>query len=280
VATVTEFETGREAYVHIVAAVRLGGAKRAPRGLPTYDLGHVTLLFHSPYDALPLGVGRKLNAAIGAAEAIQLVAGSVRHDLLPRISPAFSNFVEPTGKFHGAYGARVQNQVALALSKIEMDRDTRQAVVTLWNPSLDNLTGRRDYPCTIALNFCVVDDKLELRTLMRSNDAWLGLPYDIFQFTQLQLTTARALGVPPGTYTHETWSLHLYAEHADLVDQLTLPRDPGPYQPVGFGESGDPWHSCRLRAAQILHEEDLHAPAELTQSERWYRDQLAPYVRA
>jgi thymidylate synthase len=46
--------------------------------------------------------------------------------------------------------------------------------------------------------------------MMRSNDIWTGLPYDIVYFTLLQKLVADALGKEYGTYTHFTTSLHLY----------------------------------------------------------------------
>lgn len=279
-ATVVYMDSGRVGYRKLVHAVRRFGEMRTPRGLQTRDAGHVIIEILSPYDALPLGVGRKLNTAIAAAEATQLVAGRADHRLLPRITRTFEQFAEPDGRFHGAYGDRIGAQVAHAVRKIENDRDTRQAVITLWDAFRDNVPQRRDYPCTVALNLAVVNDQLELRTLMRSNDVWLGFPYDIFQFTQLQLTVARALGVEPGRYTHETWSLHLYESNAERVDEL-LDRHQdgvvGPYQPTGFGLPGNDWSACRASAETILE----HAPndfSNMTESEAWYVQQLRPYV--
>ena len=45
---------------------------------------------------------------------------------------------------------------------------------------------------------------------MRSNDLWSGFPYDIFQFTCIQILLAMKLGVELGTYTHIADSLHMY----------------------------------------------------------------------
>lgn len=277
-ATIISIESGRMGYRDVVRCVRYGGRRRSPRGIDTYDLGHVDVMIATPYDAMPLSVGRNLLPAIGAAEALQLIAGNAVHTLLPRISPSFHRYSEPGGRFHGAYGDRIGDQVSSAVEKLKADRETRQAVVTLWDPVLDNMEGKRDYPCTVALNFAVVGDLLELRTLMRSNDVWLGFPYDVFQFTQLQLTVARALGIEPGPYTHSTWSLHLYAQHADLVEHLAEPLHAGPYQPTGFGRIGDDWPLCRWRADAVLDSTRPNIPG-LTESERWYVDQLKSYKR-
>jgi thymidylate synthase len=48
---------------------------------------------------------------------------------------------------------------------------------------------------------------------MRSNDAILGLPHDIFSFTMLQEYFSRILNVELGEYIHMVGSLHLYEAH-------------------------------------------------------------------
>ena len=47
---------------------------------------------------------------------------------------------------------------------------------------------------------------------MRSNDAYLGFPHDVFCFTMIQEIVARSLGIGVGEYHHFASSLHLY-EH-------------------------------------------------------------------
>lgn len=284
-ATLVEYETGRLSYYDLVNRVRTHGKKRSPRGIETYDLGPTTVVLQSPYDAMPLGMGRALMTAIGAAEAMQLIAGHVDHTLLPRISPIFERYLEPTTqRFHGAYGDRVGEQLTHVVRKLRNDRDTRQAVVTLWNPVLDNVFAARDFPCTVALNFAIEDDHLVMRTQMRSNDIWLGYPYDIFMFTQLQITLARALRVEPGVYTHSAWSLHLYAHNADQVDKLSKTVSESPYSPTGFGRDGESWIQCRhicnliLAGLGTLDTPDAVGIRPLTKSEEWYVERLAPYI--
>lgn len=263
-------------YRHIVNQVVQRGVRRAPRDKLTYDLGPTTIVYDVPYDAMPLGIGRKLNPAIGAGEALQLIAGSAHHQLMPRISKNFSAFLEENDKFWGSYGERIGSQAGAVVHKLQQDRDTRQAVITLWKPSLDNTPGKRDYPCTVALNYAIVKDRLEARTVMRSNDAWWGLPYDVFQFTQLQLTIARALGVMPGRYTHTTWSLHIYDEHVHFIDDLTESGDL-PYQPTGIGFDGMSWLEILVRAHNLLHNPN-YGWLSRTESEMWYVQTLTPYL--
>ena len=87
------------------------------------------------------------------------------------------------------------------------DPNTRQAVIHIKeadrNPS-------KDVNCTVCLQFFIRDDMLHLTTYMRSNDLWMGFPYDVFQFMNMQVLMSMELGVSLGTYTHIAGSLHLY----------------------------------------------------------------------
>lgn len=85
--------------------------------------------------------------------------------------------------------------------------NTRQAVIHI--KTADNKPSK-DVNCTVCLQFFIRDGKLYLITYMRSNDLWMGFPYDVFQFTNMQVLMAMELGVEVGTYTHIAGSLHLY----------------------------------------------------------------------
>lgn len=263
-------------YVSIVRRALLEPVNRTARGELTRDLGAVTIRLCEPRHALPLGVGRNLHPAIAAVEAAQLIAGVSRPKLVLKIAPQFERYVEKDGHFHGAYGQRIGMQMLSVERKLRADPGTRQAVVTLWDPWLDNVTGMSDYPCTVALNFYVRGGKLEMNTLMRSNDVWLGLPYDLFQFTQLQLSLANALACDVGYYYHTVWSLHLYERDTAKATMFTGTRQYDAhsevYQPSGFGVFGKTFADVMTSARGVL--DDAIPLENLTTSERWYRDRL------
>lgn len=85
--------------------------------------------------------------------------------------------------------------------------ETRQAVIHIKEPR--NIPSK-DVNCTVSLQFILRDNKLYLTVYMRSNDLWLGFPFDVFQFANMQILMAMELGVELGTYTHIAGSLHLY----------------------------------------------------------------------
>lgn len=300
-------------YLKLCWRLVIEGRERSPRGKPTWELPNVSLVFpgeHDPDKLLPVGVNRRVNLAIAAVEALQLCAGLALPDLTVAVSENFKPYREPGGRFWGAYGDRVNvnygqtiqhdepqeersaadaplhwaqelvHQAELTRRKLEVDEDTRQAVITLWNPKLDNDPGKFDYPCTISLVFTLVDrDQLELTTFMRSNDAWLGLPYDVFQFTQLQRTVANLLGVFPSTYTHHAVSLHLYQSDVNHVRRLEIDEDHvAEWLPRGLGQNGQTFEQVRNAAELLILADRERVTDELTTHENWYRAQLLPYL--
>lgn len=272
----------RSGYLDLVTLVRERGERVVPRGQPTRELREVIIQLVDPYDALPVGVGRRPNLAIAAAEAIQLVGAFSNAPMMTRIAPAFKQFLEPGGFFHGAYGRRIQRQLAVVWQRLSADPDSRQAIATLWDSKRDMQPDRLDYPCTLSLTFLIRHGKLELHTTMRSNDVWLGVAYDFFQFTQLQLTMARALGRRPGPYFHHAVSLHAYERDFERMDKLHEPTlDASNRLISGFGpDVGYPvmvssaMERARLIAGVATHDSTI----ELTSSERWYADTLEPYI--
>lgn len=264
------------------------GAPTSPREKLTRDLGPTLIEVANPRVGFVGGVGRGISPRVAAVEALQLICGFHDPDLMVWASRNFQVFQEaPGAPFYGAYGRRVGRQLYAAVDKLREDPETRQAVVTLWDPDLDNDRHHLDYPCTVGFGLRIRDGVLDMWTSMRSNDAWLGLPYDVFQFTQLQLTVAHVLDVPAGRYVHFAASLHIYEEQWDLVDTVRYGSQvTHVYQPQGLGgldEDPTPAGWNRLdriwNLGRMMHRYPyvLDTAKELTPSERWYLSQVSGY---
>ena len=85
---------------------------------------------------------------------------------------------------------------------------SRRAVVQIY--SARDLLTDEEVPCTTTLQFFLRDGLLHLAASLRSNDAYRGLPHDVFCFTMLQEMMARRLGVELGEYVQMVGSFHLY----------------------------------------------------------------------
>lgn len=286
-ASVIYGESGQRVYLEVLRHILKNGRLRAPRGDATLDAGFTVIELMGPRQALPLGLGRELNRNIAAAEAIQLIGGFAQPDLLTRASPTFERFADG-GKFHGAYGSRVKYQVLNAITKLQKDPQSRQAVITLWDPWLDNLEGMHDYPCTVMIQFEAASSAksdgvyvLNMNVMMRSNDAWLGLPYDMFQFGQLQFTVARALGWVPGSYRHTALSLHLYTRDVITAERIAIPgTHPTNFelQPEGIGRDGESFTTLMKRARHLVNVGTNVLGFAGTRSEAWYVERFASYM--
>lgn len=276
---VLEIENGIMGYGPFVEYVWRNGKRRDPRGIATFDAGPMTVVIKDINWTLPLHIGRNINRKIAAAEAVQLIGGFTDPELLFWASPNFKQFAEDDGRFWGPYGRRIRDQVAHVITKLKRDVDSRQAVITLWDPFFDNQPNKRDYPCTVMMHFAIIDARLEMTVTMRSQDVWWGTPYDWFQFTQLQHTVARLLHVHPGTYRHITLSTHLYERNMPDVEKLLVPphEDMWEWQPRGIGRQDDTIHVTRTRAQGLISPE-IAANMTMTESERWYVEQFKGYA--
>lgn len=203
--------------------------------------------------------------------------------------PAFKRYAETDPvHFWGAYGNRIGTQLVNVVHKLITDPTTRQAVITLWNATHDNVPHKQDYPCTVALGFRQRGTHLNMNVTMRSNDVWLGLPYDLFQFTQLQLSLCHVLDLTPGTYTHTAWSMHLYEENLDESYRVTDAGAPNLFVPPADG-IGTPRNSDYdpmtyvidlTHTARFIWDVAFGVKTSLdyafTESERWYLNALTP----
>lgn len=272
-------ENLRTGYAEIARMVCERGSRVNPRGRPTLELVAPTIVLEDPTDALPLGVNRGVNLRIAAVEALQLIAGMPAASLVVRASDRFEQFREPSGIFWGNYGDRIGLQLPAALERLREDRATRQAVITLWRPERDLMTdGKRDYPCTVGFQFLIRDDRLHLITTMRSNDVWLGLTFDAFQFTQLQLALAACLEVEPGLYVHQPGSLHAYEDDLERIRGLESTPTRGPVEEVRRGLAAPGVQGVYLLGAarELLRGEETEHTLRYLDAEAaaWYRGQL------
>ena len=133
---------------------------------------------------------------------------------------------DATGSIEEAYGPRLvgtgefgknHNQIERVIERLRRKRDTRRAVISLLEPS-DLTPDQDEAPCTVALQFIRRRERLHLVAMMRSNDAYLGFPHDVFCFTMIQELVARSLGISMGEYHHFATSLHLYEKNLRRVD--------------------------------------------------------------
>ena len=185
-------------------------------------------------------------------ELLWFLSGNNQLDFIQHYVPKYVDESEDGQTVYGGYGPRLFstngiNQVDQVISLLKVNKLSRRAVIQLFKAE-DNINAHhahlrhREVPCTTHFQFLVRDNRLHMLTYMRSNDAYLGLPHDVFCFTMLQEIVACSISVELGVYRHFVGSLHLYSDHeADATDFMTemfSGRTEMPPMP-----HGDPWPS-------------------------------------
>lgn len=139
---------------------------------------------------------------------------------------AYADEEADSNKILGAYGPKIfepreneSSQFTRVIEQIQTRESTKQAylVISDSNDYKVRINKHSSPPCTIGLHFIVRSGALHLATYMRSNDAYLGLPHDLFAFTTLQEIIAIMTGKELGTYTHVCTSLHTYESQVDKL---------------------------------------------------------------
>lgn len=181
----------------------------APRGMTTLEVPDASCFeLTNPGHSVLRNPYRKLNYGFMFAEFFWMLGGHNDVASISRFNKKIAEYSDDGYTFFGAYGPRLESQIGHVIHALKTSRDTRQAVMSIWRPS-PPIT--KDVPCTVMMHFMIRDFKLELNVYMRSNDVWLGFPYDVFNFTSIQKYVASAVDCKLGTYRHIVGSMHLYA---------------------------------------------------------------------
>lgn len=155
---------------------------------------------------------RKMPMRYAVGELAWYLSGSNRVRDISRFAKKWEEISDDGEHNNSAYGYRIFSQFGFnqwnyVKKLLTKDPNTRQAVIHIKTP---NDSETKDTPCTVYLQFFIRKGKLNLSVHMRSNDIWMGVPYDMFSFCFLQMKMAMELGVGIGEYNHYAGSLHMY----------------------------------------------------------------------
>lgn len=156
---------------------------------------------------------RELGYKFMAAEAWWILSGRDDVASIKPYSSVIENFSDDGIHFFGAYGPKIVDQTAYVVNCLTDDPDSRQAVINIWRES----PGKsKDIPCTLSLQFILRNSTLNCIATMRSSDIWLGLPYDVFNFSmitqqiRLYMNIGRTDPITMGSLYLTLGSSHLY----------------------------------------------------------------------
>ena len=209
------------------------------RGGATREVLHAAISIENPRQRWVISRNPAMDVAFALAEVVWIMRGRRDLKFLEFWNRKLSHYVGHGPELHGSYGYRLRkhlgtDQLKRAYDSLRHESNTRQVVLQIWDSTIDlpdakGLPADQDIPCNVASLLKVRDGKLEWTQILRSNDVFLGVPYNFVQFTSLQEIFAGWLGIECGSYNQISDSLHLYERDIANV--------------IGTSDRSDPSHN-------------------------------------
>ena len=207
----TRFKNANDAYEAVLDEILQKGI----------DFGDTKAIFNcgfyidNPSDKTITNAERKWSKKYAAAEWSWYLSGDPSVDKLAelygKVPPIWERMADEYGQVNSNYGYQWQrnNQLGYVVDKLRDNPDTRHAAISIYDAKEHNRYDK-DTPCTYAIQFSIIDEKLCMSVYMRSNDIWYGFCNDQYQFASLQEMVADMLSIETGWYYHHAHNMHLY----------------------------------------------------------------------
>ena len=128
-----------------------------------------------------------------------------------KVPEIWKRMANENGKVNSNYGYQWERnaQIDMVYEMLKQKPNTRQACISIYDGK-EISDYAFDTPCTYAIQFTIVNDRLDMCVTMRSNDLWYGFCNDQYQFSKLQEMISNRLNIETVTYYHFAHNMHLY----------------------------------------------------------------------
>jgi len=132
-------------------------------------------------------------------------------EIYGKIPPIWKRMADENGQVNSNYGYQWERarQLENVVEMLIKNPSTRQACISIYDGK-EISDYASDTPCTYAVQFTILDNRLNMCVTMRSNDLWFGFCNDQYCFSKLQQLVSERLKLKTGTYYHFVHNLHLY----------------------------------------------------------------------
>jgi len=219
------------------------GIQVKARGLDFKEIRFQHLILTNPRARIIQNPERKFNKRFAMGEFIWTMSGKCSLNQIEFYNKRMRDFSDDGVSLHGAYGPRLRHwslqhgdvdQLENCLQRLRDDIYTRQASIVILDPAIDFIVKTKDIPCNNYLQFLYREGKLDLLVYIRSNDLFLGFPYDVHSWCMLQEIFASILNIELGQYHHMVGSLHAYNQDINKLTKILstpivhIPMEPMP----------------------------------------------------
>ena len=205
------FENANEAYEFLYQYIPSFGVDFAG----TKAIFNCGFYIENPLSNFITNADRKWSAEYAVAEWNWYLSGdpSINKlgEIYGKIPPIWERMADEDGDVNSNYGWqwRRNKQLDKVVEILRNNPQSRQAAISIYDGK-EIHHYRYDTPCTYAVQFTILNGKLDMSVFMRSNDLWYGFCNDQYCFSMLQAHVADRLDIPVGEYFHFAHNMHIY----------------------------------------------------------------------
>ena len=209
----TEFYNANDAFEYFYKTISKHGRKFAD----TRALFNVGFTIHKPQLNIISDKKRNWNLEYAEAEWEWYMTGdpniNTLGNLYGKVPEIWKRMADKDGNVNSNYGWQWKrnNQLDYVIDKLKKHKHTRHAAISIYDGK-EHDQFATDTPCTYAVQFTNVENRLNMCVTMRSNDLWYGFCNDQYQFSKLLELVCERTGLAMGTYYHFAHNLHIYAD--------------------------------------------------------------------
>lgn len=239
-------------YLSIANKILSEGEMRDNRtGIRAISLPHICITIDLEEDGFPILASKFVGFKTAVKELLwiwQMQSNDVRklQDMNVHI---WDEWMQEDGTIGKAYGYQLAKykQVDNLIKTIKEDPTSRRMITTLWN--IEDLPEMALQPCAFQTLWNINKGKLNCMLTIRSNDWFLGNPFNVAQYAALVHMIAQVTNYKPGRLTVCINDAHIYENHIPQIqEQLGL---------VDMNEMFDTFITNRLCKPKLVLNEDI-----------------------
>lgn len=233
-------------YLELLARILKDGKTKQSRGIvPIKSVFGAQLRFDLRY-GFPLLTTKKMYYRSLTHEMLWFISGS---DNIKYLSDndvhIWDGFADKDGNLGRVYGVQWRHwrkpdgtefdQLQWAIDQVKNNPNSKGIIVSAWNAG--ELDEMRLPPCHTMFQLDVIKGKLYMQLYQRSSDVFLGLPFNIAQYTELLYMIGHVTGLEPREFVISIGDAHLYTNQLEgAIEQVK--RKPLPFPQLKI--VGDP----------------------------------------
>lgn len=207
------------------------GPETTARGLTTRNLHNLMVVLDPRRAPLTSFLARNFNLVYAKKEWLWYLGADPKDSSIEKHAKMWQKIKQPDGSYYSNYGQYIfgkrgdrGSQFAYVIETLKRDHGSRRASIVLLDES-HLFHENKDTVCTYAINFAVLENRLHMTVMMRSNDVVFGFTNDAFCFWNLYAFTYAILkhhwpDLEHGDYYHFTNSMHVYSQHYDMLAEI------------------------------------------------------------